>query len=221
MAAGVVPSFGRTPAQVAHSSWLTTITSGTVSISGTPTVQFAAGQQVNIGTVTGTINIQGVSGGFNVGVDQPQALIPGSPFTVAQDGLGHSLGTFTLPTGCHTVGFTFANPAGIAQLQVIGTQSGIDYAARSLAGVTVTVTVKVYSGIDASVQVIVTTNNLGGNTTVRGVFILGAQVVTLDSEEFNGVFLETNLGQVISSDVAGTGQRSLAVSERYANPAPW
>jgi hypothetical protein len=151
----------------------------------------------------------------------PQEEIPGSPFTIPNDGFAHALGTFQVPSGAHGVGFTFPVPANIAQLQVVGANSGVDYAANSLAGVTETVTVKLYSGIDTAITVTVTTINTGGNSTVYGVFILDTLVVTIDTDEPGRVVLVTNLGKVYSQDTASTGQISLAVSERYANPAPW
>lgn len=75
---------------------LTVVASGAVSISGTPTVQFAAGQSVsiaagnvNVGTVSGTVTVE--PGAHNLAIHSLQVLVAGNSVALVGAGINGTI----------------------------------------------------------------------------------------------------------------------------------
>ena len=148
-----------------------------------------------------------------------QQSVPGFPIVVPQDGNSHDLGTVNVPPGTHAIGFTFTGPGVLSSLIVHGQTSQINYADETAVGSFATAIVKVFSGIDSQVDIQVNTTTGAGSCTIEAVFIPDAQVVAIDPD--TQVFLSALNSGPIGADLNTAGIPALAVSLKYAAPAPW
>ena len=124
-----------------------------VSISGVPTVQFAAGQSVQI--TSGTVNIQNAPG-TKVVTNQP----PDKLATYAVPATTGGTVNIVPPAGCHALGFLTPNNAAVVTLnRITGHTSGDLYwtapgsPATALSGTMVVVPIAFATAVDASLDV--------------------------------------------------------------------
>ena len=152
-----------------------------------------------------------------------ERAFPQNPIIVPRDGFPHDI-SLALDEGTRALDFLFLQPSAIAQLQVVGAESGIDYASRSPAGVDQHVTIRVLPSVDPSVKVTITTNLGSGTTPVLLAFLFRDVVFVPDSsEQPSGVVIMDNLGGLIGTEntTVNGPRENLAVSLRYSTPAPY
>lgn len=149
-----------------------------------------------------------------------QAAVPGSPFTVPNDGAQHDLGNVDIPVDAQAIVMATTGVIHINGFSMLGVTTGIEYVPAGLPTQRISY-IRVLPSIDTKLDVKVLTANVPGNTVLYFGILSGQQLIDLDVFAPAPVFLQTSAGTNVETD-SGLGAASrLGVSLANARPAPW
>lgn len=151
---------------------------------------------------------------------QPDSAIPGSPFTLPLDGAQHDLGQVTLIPGTQAILVMCPTATDLTVISVVGTTSGAQYPPTNTTSPSSFNYIRVFPSDDPVVDLKITTAAVGGSIKVFVSLLSVTSMVEIDPANASGVFLETTIGNPISTDGNALGL-SLNVSESRATPALW
>lgn len=153
-----------------------------------------------------------------------EQALPGSPFSIARDGVAHDLGVFTLPPGTLGLAFVTKTPADINGLVVTGQTTQAPYGSplsNNGVGTRSLLYVRVHPRIDPTVDIVLQTPFGAGNALVGIAFISDASIVDIDAVTTTATVLVDASGNGLAVEGGSSGGNRLGVSQQFANSAVW